>query len=744
MNLKKILAGALAGVMAVASATVVSAATYTKDNPVPDGGITIDGSAGWTFNYDEWIAVTDEKVTVTIENEPFLKEELADDENWLPYNFMIQTNSLENVTAGAILRADAWGWVYDNAFGNLELFDDSPDVDLPGSVKEISWTDWDADYVEGSKGEVKIVATKVNDTTVTFEFLFTTGATEKYTLTYKDGVPEGLAFTIGANFSKHTILSAVYGDEEEEEEEVDTSNWNVAVAAWGLDGSGWKSVSSDSGVLELATTVGAVMNNNGIADAADLGGIAFQVWHITLGDVIDYEFTVTSEDGDEIISKSGTHTFDQYSYDWEKGEYTDEPDNQVMQFSTKAQGWGEEYEFAATDKIVAKVSLPGEDNTGDEEEDEPVDLGDLTVTTYFVEKTDFVELRDGGTLTFTFHNQSTGTANPDEGFEGLPANYENFVMAVVGKNKTAYNGFADEVLIFRADNFAFGGGLSDFANPWTATKGTIAPTYDTDIVWADWPAASKAGFDVTVTLSRDGDTLTYKAQMGDYYDNITATSKIGLPNTSLYVFLTGENVVLSNIQVLVDNPPADDGDDNSGSTGGSTSSGTTTTPSTSTDDKKDDDKKEDTTPAASYTDEDNGVKVTAPAGVVPAGAELKVVPAKVEAGATQASFDITLVVDGKNVQPNGKVEVTITIPKELAGKDTYYVYYKDDNGKLTDMKATFNKEAGTVTFTTDHFSTYIISTVNLLGEPNPSTGAVIVLIPAAIAAAGVLISKKRK
>ena len=111
------------------------------------------------------------------------------------------------------------------------------------------------------------------------------------------------------------------------------------------------------------------------------------------------------------------------------------------------------------------------------------------------------------------------------------------------------------------------------------------------------------------------------------------------------------------------------------------------------------------------------------------------------------AFDITITTAyGKAADINGNVTVTIPVPKELKGADTYYVFYKADDGKLTDMKAAYKD--GVITFTTTHFSTYIVSTVNLLEDkttPNSGVEDVAVISGAAIvAAAAVIISKKRR
>ena len=80
--------------------------------------------------------------------------------------------------------------------------------------------------------------------------------------------------------------------------------------------------------------------------------------------------------------------------------------------------------------------------------------GDLKVTTFFNEKTNAVELKTGDSYIFKFHNKSNGTAN-----------YENYVMAVTGAIGDDYVNGEQEVLIIRADNWGWGGGMSDIVVP---------------------------------------------------------------------------------------------------------------------------------------------------------------------------------------------------------------------------------------------------------------------------------------
>ncbi len=157
--------------------------------------------------------------------------------------------------------------------------------------------------------------------------------------------------------------------------------------------------------------------------------------------------------------------------------------------------------------------------------------GDLKVTTFFNEKTNAVELKTGDSYIFKFHNKSNGTAN-----------YENYVMAVTGAIGDDYVNGEQEVLIIRADNWGWGGGMSDFVVP-DAKEGNKL-IFETNVNWETWLPATQAGIDCEVTISRDENTLSYNGKMGDYFFSTTATSGKKLPE-SCYVFFTGQNCDLT-------------------------------------------------------------------------------------------------------------------------------------------------------------------------------------------------------
>ena len=199
-------------------------------------------------------------------------------------------------------------------------------------------------------------------------------------------------------------------------------------------------------------------------------------------------------------------------------------------------------------------------------------------------------------------------------------------------------------------------------------------------------------------------------------------------------------------------------------------------------------------------DEENETGVTVE-GAVPYDTVLTV--EKNEGTETGIAYDITLKdSNGNTIRPSTEVTVKIPAPTDWNTADIK-VYRAETDGKYTDMNAKYSD--GYMIFTTDHFSTYILSTVDLTekedegptggstggnttgsssttttttttttteaaatttttttapaatttatantsgagsGEDrNVNTGATILIIPAIAAAAGVIISKKRK
>ena len=130
------------------------------------------------------------------------------------------------------------------------------------------------------------------------------------------------------------------------------------------------------------------------------------------------------------------------------------------------------------------------------------------------------------------------------------------------------------------------------------------------------------------------------------------------------------------------------------------------------------------------------VTLTAEPGVIPAGAELQVesvadesVRAAVEAAmqaqdmelVTFAAYDITLLVDGKVVQPSSDVKVAIN--NAVSSISTFSAADNDDtktfvyhlNGGSAELVATMEKVSTSPVFTVPHFSVYIVA----VGTPKP-------------------------
>ena len=172
--------------------------------------------------------------------------------------------------------------------------------------------------------------------------------------------------------------------------------------------------------------------------------------------------------------------------------------------------------------------------------------GDLTVTGFFNEKTSTVELKSGDSYTFKFNNKSNGTNN-----------WDNYVLVIGGvSDNSDWPGPSQEALIFRADNWGWGGELSDFVAPNVEDGNTLV--FETNVEdWAAFAAAAKEGVACEVTVSRTGNKLDYSAKVGEFTFATSATSGKDLPE-SLYVFFTGENVALTGFQTINNNAAGDD------------------------------------------------------------------------------------------------------------------------------------------------------------------------------------------
>lgn len=194
-----------------------------------------------------------------------------------------------------------------------------------------------------------------------------------------------------------------------------------------------------------------------------------------------------------------------------------------------------------------------------------------------------------------------------------------------------------------------------------------------------------------------------------------------------------------------------------------------------------------------------GIKVEAPEGAFSTDVTLK----REGAALTAARFDVDIsFVDagGNKVQPTKPVTVKIPVPESMQSASEIFVYHTDDNGKMTKVEATAETVDSKkyVVFTASSFSVYTLSSTAIAApgtagsgnnnsgytvvvpdntastsapqtaasettsqsaaettasaaagsadgsDKNQATGVAIAVIPAVLAAAAVIISKKRK
>ena len=76
-----------------------------------------------------------------------------------------------------------------------------------------------------------------------------------------------------------------------------------------------------------------------------------------------------------------------------------------------------------------------------------------------------------------------------------------------------------------------------------------------------------------------------------------------------------------------------------------------------------------------------------------------------------AILDITATLDGKPVQPDGKVQMTFAVPENLSVDNLKLFYVSDDGKTVEEIAITVNKDARTVTANLEHFSTYVLANV---------------------------------
>lgn len=95
-------------------------------------------------------------------------------------------------------------------------------------------------------------------------------------------------------------------------------------------------------------------------------------------------------------------------------------------------------------------------------------------------------------------------------------------------------------------------------------------------------------------------------------------------------------------------------------------------------------------------------------------------------------YDLSLLLDGAEIQPGGTVVVTLPAPDLAAEYDSVIVVYIAPDGSYEECKTTVNED-GTISFETDHFSRYAIIGIDKSeGKGGLSTGAIVAIVIGAV------------
>ena len=103
---------------------------------------------------------------------------------------------------------------------------------------------------------------------------------------------------------------------------------------------------------------------------------------------------------------------------------------------------------------------------------------------------------------------------------------------------------------------------------------------------------------------------------------------------------------------------------------------------------------------------------------------------------TLGVYDLNLVLDGANIQPNGAVVVTLPAPQATTTYDRIVVVYIAPNGSHEECKTTVNED-GTISFETNHFSKYAIIGINVEdASTGLGAGAIVAIVIGAVLVLG--------
>jgi len=96
-------------------------------------------------------------------------------------------------------------------------------------------------------------------------------------------------------------------------------------------------------------------------------------------------------------------------------------------------------------------------------------------------------------------------------------------------------------------------------------------------------------------------------------------------------------------------------------------------------------------------------------------------------------YDLSLLLDGAKIQPDGTVEVTLPAPDLAAEYDKIIVVYIAPDGSYEECKTTVNDD-GTITFETDHFSQYAV--IGITEDGGLGAGAIVGIVIGSVAVVG--------
>lgn len=131
-----------------------------------------------------------------------------------------------------------------------------------------------------------------------------------------------------------------------------------------------------------------------------------------------------------------------------------------------------------------------------------------------------------------------------------------------------------------------------------------------------------------------------------------------------------------------------------------------------------------TIPCSSIDDE-TGATFETVEGVLDSGAEIKIKEIKTDSETYKliqnslkeittkfVAYDITTVLNGAEIQPNGSIKITLKIPDGFS--QNVVIYYVSDDGEIEKLESTVNAD-GTVSADITHFSSYVICDLDSAG-----------------------------